>query len=363
MTTLALLLATAQAESVPIPDTKFEVELVRVAGGKLQPFWMAKTEVTVDEFLEYYERRERSKVDGITRPSAPYEPPHGAMGAGRHAAVGMRWHGAMGFCEWLTRRTGQKFRLPTEAEWELAARAGSAAEGPEASDDVAWHAGNAGQKTHEVGLKKPNALGLHDLMGNVCEYALEPFTPGEYNPVLRGGGWSTPAEALKFGTRQTILPAWFDRDPNRPRSLWWLTDARFVGFRVLRVGDAAGQKTQQAYADKVQVRALKMEPPKKTWVTVSGEVVNAGDRALSELELTVHFTDANGKPVIEDDKSRPAYTQVYPVLVNSAHAGEHAAPLAPGASRRFTVQVPQAYEVLEDPAGPAARVTGIRFAD
>jgi hypothetical protein len=357
MMLLALLL-TAQSETVKVPDTPFEVDVVRVAGGKLQPFWLSKTEATVEQFIEFYERRERAKVDGVTRPSPPYEPPHGQMGAGRHPAVGMRWHGAMGFCDWLTKKTGQKFRLPTEAEWELAA-AGSF----DAPDEAAWHAGNAGQKTHPVGSKKANPLGIHDLAGNVWEYALEPATPGAYDPVLRGGAWNTPAADLKPALRQAILPLWFDRDPNRPRSLWWLTDARFVGFRVLRVGDAGSQKAQFDYAPKVQVRNLKMDPPAKTWVRVTGEVVNGGDRALSELEVTVYFLDGAGKAVLEDDKARPSYIQVYPVLANSAHAGGHAAPLPPGASRAFTILVPQAYEVMEDPAGPAAKVTGIRFAD
>jgi hypothetical protein len=358
ITLFLLLLQASGAESVPVPDTPFKIDLVRVAGPK-QPFWISTTEATVEQFIEFYERRDRAKVDGVTRPSAPYEPPHGQMGAGKHPAVGMRWHGAQGFCDWLTRKTGQKFRLPTEVEWEAAA-AGSF----DAVDDLAWHAGNAGQKTHPVGSKKPSPLGIFDMAGNVREYALEPGSAGPaYDPVLKGGAWNTPAAELKLSMRQTILPLWFDRDPNRPRSLWWLTDARFVGFRVMRVGDAGAQKAQFDYASKVEVANLKMDPPAKTWVKVSGEVKNAGDRALTELEVTIHFLDAAGKPVLEDDKARPSYIQAYPVLAHSAHAGGHAAPLAPGASRAFTIMVPQAYEVLEDPAAPAAKVTGIRFAD
>ena len=141
MLALIMLLAVPQQiEKISIPKTKFDFEIVAVPGGadgKLKPFWMARTEATVEMFLEYYEVRENSKIDGVTRPSPPYEPPNGKMGAGKHAAMGMRYHGAVGFCSWLTKWTGQKFRLPTEAEWEHAARAGSTEERPGTPGDHA----------------------------------------------------------------------------------------------------------------------------------------------------------------------------------------------------------------------------------
>jgi hypothetical protein len=356
MIDLLLALALQGSETVAVPGGKYDVPLVRVpAGGKLQAFWMAKTEIPGDAFMDYYQGREKAKVDGVTRPSAPYEPPMGDMGVAGFPAVGMRWHGAQGFCAWLSAKTGHKFRLPTEAEWEAAA-AGTTA-------DTAWHAENAGKKTHGLGTKPANKLGFHDLLGNVWEYALEPMTPGEYAPVLRGGAWNTPPAELAVDKRQGILPAWYDRDPNRPRSLWWLTDARFVGFRVVRVGEAAQQEAQKAYAAKIEVKNLKLGEPVKQMVPVTGEIVNLGDKVLWEVELTVHFLDGEGKPLTEDEKARPTYVQAYPVLVNAYHPGAHAAPLKPGASRTFTALVPQAYEVPADPEKAAAKVTGVRFAD
>ena len=149
----------------------------------------------------------------------------------------------------------------------------------------------------------------------------------------------SPIESL---LTRTTLPTWFDRDPNRPRSLWWLTDARFVGFRVVRVGEASAQEAQRAYAAKIQVKDLKLAEPAKQMVAVSGEIVNTGDKELWEVELTVHFLDGEGKPLTEDEKARPTYTQAYPVLVNAWHAGPHAAPLKPGESRAFTARVPPA---------------------
>lgn len=345
-----------QAETVALPGTNYDVPLIRVpAGAKTKAFWMSKVEMPADAFMDYYQRRENAKLDGVTRPSAPYEPPAGEMGVAGHPAVGMRWHGAMGFCAWLSKKTGQKFRLPTEAEWEAAA-AGT-------SPETAWCAENAGKKTRPLGSKPANALGFHDLLGNVWEYCLEPMNPGEYAPVLRGGAWTTPKAELKVEARQGILPTWFDRDPNRPRSLWWLTDARFVGFRVVRVGEAAAQEAQRAYASKVQVKGLKLGEPAKQMVPVSGEIVNAGDQELWEVELTVFFLDGEDKPLTEDEKARPTYSQSYPVLVNSWHAGPHAAPLKPGESRAFHTVVPQAYEVPADPEKASAVVTGIRLAD
>src|ERR1043166_6293903 len=211
---LALALAQeTRSETVAIPGTGYTFEEVQLPGGKLQsggrefvirPFRISKCEATWEAFEKFFMDRKAVKIDGVTRPSAPYEPPHGAMGVGSHPAVGMRWHGAMVYCEWLSKLTGRRFRLPTEAEGEYAARAGSTADGPDATADVAWCRENSGDKTNLVGQKKPNAFGLHDMMGNVWEYCLEPYAPPEFGPVLRGGAWNTPGAALKFSQRQQI---------------------------------------------------------------------------------------------------------------------------------------------------------------
>ena len=125
---MLILLLLAQAETVAVPGGKYDIQLLRVPDGKTtKAFWMSKTEIPGDAFMDYYQGREKAKVDGVTRPSAPYEPPMGEMGVAGFPAVGMRWHGAQGFCAWLSKKTGQQFRLPTEAEWEAAA----AGTGPE----------------------------------------------------------------------------------------------------------------------------------------------------------------------------------------------------------------------------------------
>src|SRR5258706_11230877 len=144
-----LLLALAQ-ETVAIPDTKLKFELAAVPGGKvtlgdektrqveLQPFQMGTREVTWAEFNAF---RFSKDLDAVTRPTQADSyfgdagvPPEFLQP--KRPLTNVRWHSAAMYCEWLSRRTGRYFRLPTEAEWEAAARAGSDKPSPEAPDDV-----------------------------------------------------------------------------------------------------------------------------------------------------------------------------------------------------------------------------------
>jgi len=139
---------------------------------------------------------------------------------------------AIAFANKLTeRKDGFKYRLPTEAEWEYAARAGTtgATYGPLA--DIAWYGKNSDDETHPVGGKKPNAWGLYDMLGNVREWTADTFAPPYYAsspvddppgpqanygergqpgfaggagvalPVIRGGAWPNPEEALRVSER------------------------------------------------------------------------------------------------------------------------------------------------------------------
>jgi formylglycine-generating enzyme required for sulfatase activity len=119
------------------------------------------------------------------------------------------------FCARLSKLTGETYRLPTEAEWEYAARAGSTEIYPGNLDDMGWYEKNSGGKTHPVGEKKPNAWGLYDMQGNVWEWCMDWYgdysTKPEIDPkgaalgnarVFRGGCWYGPAvfcrPALRF---------------------------------------------------------------------------------------------------------------------------------------------------------------------
>ena len=131
------------------------------------------------------------------------------------------WTDAVSFCEKLSQKTGKTYRLPTEAEWEYAARGGQQADGMEYAgsnliDDVAWHINNSNGEAHPVGKKQSNALGLYDMSGNVFEWCQDWY--GEYssspavNPqgasggsyrVSRGGGWYSSASYCRVSSRNS----------------------------------------------------------------------------------------------------------------------------------------------------------------
>jgi formylglycine-generating enzyme required for sulfatase activity len=287
--------AAQQATSAPphaayvdrIPDTNVEFEMLPVAGGTFEmgspegepgrnadegprhtvtvgAFWIGRHEVTWDEYerfafganIEPPARTDGAKREIVTRPTPPYGDESFGFGKGRQPVLNITHHAAIEYTRWLTQATGKSYRLPTEAEWEFAARAGSAeayAFGRDAArvGDYAWYAANAADRPHAVGLKKPNAFGIHDMHGNVAEWCLDQYAPDFYarsparSPVLlpsdrrypdvaRGGSWADDPRLLRSAARRASTEAWSRRDPQRPQSIWWHTDATIVGFRVAR---------------------------------------------------------------------------------------------------------------------------------
>jgi formylglycine-generating enzyme required for sulfatase activity len=127
--------------------------------------------------------------------------------------MNVSWNDAVAFCEWLTRKEGVRYRLPTEAEWEYACRAGTSTPYFWGDDDArrdahAWSAANAGPGPHPVGRLRPNAWGLYDTNGNVYEYCSDLWSPTAYQAgllvdpagptlgdeiVVRGASWGTRA--------------------------------------------------------------------------------------------------------------------------------------------------------------------------
>ncbi len=240
---------------------------------RISPFWMGKCEVTWEEFEQWsmgldlnrrkvlkIEPTERDTVvDALTRPTMPYTDMSFEMGKDGRPAICMTQLAAKMYCKWLSMKTGRYYRLPTEAEWEYACRAGTTGPyscDPDELDDHAWHFDNSDERYQPVGQKKPNPWGLHDMHGNVCEWVLDPYTPYKkatellidplvepkkivvpddiFGRCIRGGSWDCDPDALRSAARRGSEKYWNMQDPQIPQSIWYHTDADFVGFRVVR---------------------------------------------------------------------------------------------------------------------------------
>lgn len=277
-----------------IPGTRVAFEMVPIAGGtfimgspereagrgpdegprvevRIDPFWMGKYEVTWAEYDAW--NRDVSlpmskEPDGVSRPTPPYTDMTFGMGKDGRPAICMTQEAAVQYCLWLSRKTGHHYRLPTEAEWEYACRAGTATaysfgDDPAQLGDYGWYRGNSEDEYHEVGLKKPNPWGLFDMHGNVAEWTLDQLVPDFYaregsvprdNPlavpttlyprVVRGGSWEDEPDRLRSAARLGSSADWKMRDPQLPKSKWYHTDAPFLGFRIVRAlrgpGDGDG---------------------------------------------------------------------------------------------------------------------------
>lgn len=361
-----LLAGCATSAPAPPPDGFVVIPDGNHGGLSIRSFYLCRTEVTWAEFLPFYADHEFPRhLDAFTRPSL-------GLSWFKHIEVDERiffpdcpvsiahWHTAMAYCDWLTARTGRKHRLPTEPEWEYAARAETRAD---PTDSFL-------SRPRPVGLGRPDAGSLHDMHGNVREHVLEPLSPPEAQPVLRGGDWRWPAAE---GHRQGVHPAWFELDPGRPRSRWWFIGSEHVqGFRVAAIGGSDALKTSDALAPRIgveilsskEVRAPIATDPRRTepFDRVSGRVRNGSDRTIEELELRVHALTPGKRPHWLDHElpGRPTFTWTYPVLVTSAHGGERARPLHPGETRAFEVDVPISADLAQPEHG--ARVTWVRAA-
>ena len=238
---------------------------------EVDSFWMAKYETTWDLYnlftsrsLDNLQPKFNSNnevnidVDAVSGATTPYVEMSFGMGTDGFPAISMTQLAAKKFCQWLSAITGNFYRLPTEAEWEYACRAGSQSSYSFGDDinelsDYAWFKDNSGNKYQKVGLKLPNNWGLYDMHGNVSEWTLDAYSSTTYlkslqnlskNPytkplklyprVVRGGSWKNSHYRLRSASRQASSKQWKKQDPQIPRSKWWHTDAQFVGFRVVR---------------------------------------------------------------------------------------------------------------------------------
>jgi formylglycine-generating enzyme required for sulfatase activity len=281
--------------SAEVPQTGATYHMVAIKGGKFtmgspesEPgrhpsegpqktvevgaFWMGKYEVTWDEYEPFmvstidrykngarkdFDPKVHSDVDAVSAPTAPYTEMSFGMGQRGFPAISMTQHAANKYCQWLSAQTGHFYRLPTEAEWEYACRAGTTSawsfgDDPELLDEYAWYIDNSNEKYQKVGQKKPNPWGLHDMHGNVMEWCADQYVPDYFerlveraqNPYIqpqtlyprsvRGGGWEDDPEQTRSAFRRGSEPHWKQQDPQLPKSIWYLTDAPWLGFRLVR---------------------------------------------------------------------------------------------------------------------------------
>lgn len=379
---LLLLQEPSAKELLTIPGSKVTLALVPLLGdGTLHPFAIGVHEVSWGQLRLFTETGARAGVDAVTRPSnalsyfgevIPQESREPKM-----PATNLRWHGAVQYCEWLSRKTGRYFRLPTEAEWEYAARAGETGAAPAKIPELAWCAGNAKRITHPGGLKTPNAFGLHDMLGNLWEYCLEFDAPPVYGPVLRGGCWATPPEELTYASRRLIPKNWFLDDCVLPRSVWWLgSDKTQQGFRVVCVTGAGDAKEREAYAAQVKIQILDSKEDlgisiegasADLFCKVSGELRNEGGRTIDELELAVFYLTPDGQPHWTDEEGskphRASFGKCWPVLPNGLRAGADRKPLKPGETRPFVLYLPSTFAPASEVSKKfGGAVTNLRFA-
>jgi formylglycine-generating enzyme required for sulfatase activity len=262
------------AYTVTIPNTTVSYGMVSIPAGEFtmgstakkdeQPahkvrvdaFWMQAHEVTWDEYRLFMFAGGQAggpkdeTVDAVSHPTRPYVEMSFGMGIDGFPAISMTQHAANKYAEWLSARTGEFYRLPTEAEWEYACRAGADPQqaDPSKLGDYAWYAANSQGKYQKVATRRPNAWGLYDMLGNVMEWTLDqyaPYQPGAavnpwvkastpYPNAVRGGSWNDGPEMLRCSARVASDAAWKQQDPQLPKSIWYLTDAQWLGFRLVR---------------------------------------------------------------------------------------------------------------------------------
>ena len=216
-----------------IPGTSLSIRMLPVPPGAAPHVLLSETEIPWEAYDAFVFRLDEKDAtlpagaDAAARPSQPYITVDHAFGHAGYPVICVSYLGAQAFCAWLSEKSGRKFRLPSEAEWEAAARADGT---PPDFAATAWTSETSGgPRTHPIGSKAANAWGFHDLFGNVAEWCAAPDGTG----VLRGGSYLDSSKDDLLAWRQPNDKAWNRSDPQIPKSKWWLANGPFLGFRVV----------------------------------------------------------------------------------------------------------------------------------
>ena len=244
------------------------------------------------------------------------------MGKEGYPAICMTQFAAKMYCKWLSAKTGHYYRLPTEAEWEYACRAGtntaySFGDDPAKLGDYAWYSDNSDEKYHKVGKKKPNPWGLYDMHGNVAEWCVDQYCPDRYkqladkpvdNPVagvtkaypqvVRGGAWTdeAPLAAARRAARRRARNGRRKTRKSR-KSIWYHTDAEFRRFprraAVARSHRRRGRPLRSYRVREAGVSRLREGPSRQTIETDRDLTVR-----FNSMESTA-MNDSETEPIVE----------------------------------------------------------------
>ncbi|MEZ4918474.1 MAG: SUMF1/EgtB/PvdO family nonheme iron enzyme [Saprospiraceae bacterium] len=271
-------IAQIEYDTVHIPGTDQYIQLAKLPADTFQmgegsspvildSYWIGVHEMTWDAFAIFTTKnkdsdstyaREPFDADAVSRPSPPYfDFTYGMGRSDGFPASTMTQQNALRYCQWLSDKTGDFYRLPTEAEWEYACRAGTTTtyswgDDPKQAGDYAWYYDNSKGAYQKVGTKKPNNWGLYDMHGNVAEWTLDYYVDDYFDRILsdnknpkiapirkhsrtvRGGSFEDFVEDLASAHRLKSSAKWQARDPQMPKSKWWNPDSPFLGFRIVR---------------------------------------------------------------------------------------------------------------------------------
>ena len=229
-----------------VPGTAITFVCVPVPGcDGTKPFFIATAEVPwelFDAFIYQLDKKNGASTpesDAVVRPTKPYVSVDRGFGHQGWPAISMSSKGAVQFCEWLSKKTGRTYRLPTVDEWKCAAKHSGVTAATMAAH--AWMDPEANVATHKCGSKKADALGVFDLWGNAAEWV----TDGKGGFAILGGSYRE--EKIDPAAMEPIpeTPDWNESDPQFPKSVWWLVDGPFIGMRVV-TADAAPSATPGA---------------------------------------------------------------------------------------------------------------------